>query len=769
MAVTDTDNQTTAPRTLATAILSPRVRRSLENQLSTAFADFDRKLPAVLMETDLHLGRLGEQSNLAKLQTAVFDSMRLLRRAETGLISRFLQEIEAGLANLGAPRGARRLEDVAAPEQGLALVDDSETNEGATLASIALRSDSRNSLALQLMGYRYGVLAGAPAFDAEDLPLGPHALCQALRNAATATGLPADVRLQMYDQFERLVMIHYPALLEMLNTRMADDGILPHLSFVPVRMRPGSDASAGASRAGNFSGSPVARSGESTDDAAEPAGNTSSRKSTQPPLAQQRQRQQSASTAATASANPRLDAFAALQDLLARRRMLLAKLRPGGTDERVREPLAREEVLNSLRRLRASVAKLGSLTEIRQSVLAQARQMHGHGVSLTDADGDSFELFNLFMAQLQREMREGAGAALVERLRVPLLQLALREHRFFVDADHPARMLLNAVSLAGATWLADDDMDAQRLGLLQRAVSTVHEDPEATHDTFVTANHALQGGLLAAARKNEMAERRQVEAARGREKLDLARQRAASEITRRVAGRALPRFHAVLLEQAWTDVLSLALLRHGEDSETWRELRDATVTIVEAGITAGPKTIDMTFVKQLQEFLGQVGYHAEDANAIACQLANGRNEDEDLASRTELILQLKARARLGGDEAPQLANPPPPRTALEEQAYKMLAGLDDACWLDMVDPADERVVRRRLGWVSARSGQALILNRRGMRIASESLDALARRLAADQLHVVEADTHPAELAWQATVASLARIAGDENAQEANHG
>ena len=92
----------------------------------------------------------------------------------------------------------------------------------------------------------------------------------------------------------------------------------------------------------------------------------------------------------------------------------------------------------------------------------------------------------------------------------------MRDHRFFTDAAHPARMLLDAVSLAGARWLGEDDLDPQWLGLLQRAVGTVHEDPEAGNDTFVAANHALQGGLQAAARKNEMSERRQVEAARGR-------------------------------------------------------------------------------------------------------------------------------------------------------------------------------------------------------------------------------------------------------------
>ena len=467
---------------------------------------------------------------------------------------------------------------------------------------------------------------------------------------------------------------------------------------------------------------------------------------------------------------PRESAFAALQGLLARRRKLLAKLRPGGAEERVREPLSRDEVLASLRRLRGNGGKHGNLADIRQTLLAQARQMHGHGVTLTDADGDGFELFSLFLAQLQRELRAGSpGHALVDSLKLPLLQLALRDHRFFTDAAHPARMLLDAVSLAGARWLGEDDLDPQWLGLLQRAVGTVHEDPEAGNDTFVAANHALQGGLQAAARKNELSERRQVEAARGREKLGLARQRATNEIQRLVAGRPLPRFHLILLEQAWADVLSLALLRGGEDSDGWRDLREATAAIVEASATPIQSTRDPAFVAKLQDALGQVGYHAEDAGAIARQLANGRTEDADLASRTELIVQLRARARLGEENVARTAVAQAPHNPAEQAAHATLAIHADGCWVDLFDPADDSVVRRRLAWLSPRSGQALLLNRRGLRVAGdENLDGLARKLASGRLQLVDSDIHPAELAWQATMANLSRIAGDAT-QETAHG
>ncbi|WP_395625237.1 DUF1631 family protein, partial [Thermomonas sp.] len=461
-----------APKTLAAMTLPRRVRRALENQLQTANADLNRQLQVVLQETGLELGRQAERASDHNVQASLFESIRKLRGAEAGFAEQFARQLEATLAALRAPRVSRRLEELALPAQGLSLVEDAEMDEGAVLGSIAARGDSRNSLALQLMGYRFGVLAGGPAFDAEHLPLGPHALCHALRSACDWLMLSMDARLLLYRQFEKVAMAHYPALLDTLNARLAGDGILPHLSFVPVRVRA---ATPGIERGSEPAATTATRSIPAS---AATAADASPLPASITPV-------DGVGAAGTADA-PREGAFAALQGLLARRRKLLAKLRPGGAEERVREPLTRDEVLASLRRLRGNSGKHGNLSDIRQTLLAQARQMHGHGVTFTDADGDGFELFSLFLTQLQRELRAGSpGQALVESLKLPLLQLALRDHRFFTDAAHPARMLLDAVSLAGARWLGEDDLDPQWLGLLQRAVGTVHEDPEAGNDTFV--------------------------------------------------------------------------------------------------------------------------------------------------------------------------------------------------------------------------------------------------------------------------------------------
>lgn len=758
---------TSQSSTLADAALPRRARHALERLLVDVRAEMGQQLPQLLQDTELMLARTAPGGD-AKLEAARYASMRSLGGGTATVTRRFMAQIEGSLAQLQTTRRKHADPGDMPPVLTLSLLDEEAVSDQSVLDTMASRIESRNSLGLQLLGQRFGVLAGAPAFDGESLPLGPQALCNALADAIEALELSRYARMQLFQQFEKAMSTFYPAMVDALNARLAQDGILPHLSFVPVRVRPGSVAPAAARAAKEAEDQQAQGGGQGGGNAsgggAPGAGSTAAGgRGGQPSGPGEVSPRGWAPGAAQAPAKPANAGFALLQNLLKRRRVLLAKLKPGGIDERVREPLRRDEVLDALQRMRNTATKADTLADYRQILLAQARQMHGHGVALADADSDSFDLLTLFTTQLQRDLRKSSpGEALVERLRLPLAQLALRDHRFFTDAAHPARQILSAVSVAGAPWLADDDMDSQWLGLLQRAVSSVQQDSDGAFDTFVEANQTLQSGLQALARKAEMTERRQVEAARGREKLALARQRAHAEIQRLLHGRDLPRFHTILMEQAWADVLSLVHLRSGEQSGDWQQLLDVTERIIDASTAEAPAAADPDFIDQVRAALEQVGYHAEDANAIARQLANGRGETDDLASRTELLVQLRARARLGeGNAAAPSAGgsthaaPGPDVQAAHEQ----LRALQRQAWIELDE--DEHPVRRRLAWVSAGSGQALVVNRRGLRVGNDDLDALARKLAAGRMRLLEADPTPAESAWDTTMNSLQRIAMSE--------
>ena len=747
----------TAPNTLAQSRLPRHPKQVLERLLDVAHKAWDEQLPVILHEAELVLARTPIGSD-AKLEDARLTSIRSLGAGSRTFVRVFLAQIEHAMASVGCsrqPNPATADADAEFPMVELSLLDDEEVSDDATLDNMASRMEARNSLGLQLLGLRFGVLAGSPALEGEALPLGPHTLCYALADAAAALTLSRYAKLQLFQQFERNMVEFYPPLLEAFNARLIEDGVLPHLSFVPVRVRPGS-AAPGANIESATASTPPPSMFETV-----PLRSTDPGEFAPPPPIAQAPPE----PPATASS----PGFSTLQALLNQRRGLLSKLRPGARDERVREPLLHDDVLAGLRRMRSGNVSADSVNEYRQILLAQARQLQGHGVALSQADNDTFDLLVMFVNQLQGNLRKSSvGDALVDRLKLPLLQMALRDQSFFVDANHPARQLMNSVSQAGANWLPEEDLDPQWLGLLQRAVMTIQQEPDCTVDTFVEANQTLQSGLQAMTRKAEMAERRQVEAARGREKLEVARSRAQVEIARRTQGRNLPEFQTDLLEQAWVDVLSLAHLRSGDHSDAWHQLLEVTTRIIDTCTDDNQGALPQADIECMRSSLEQVGYHAEGADAITQHLANGHTATAD--SCQALLSKYGSQSRLGEGQVAAPSAPAPPLSAQEQLAQEALRNLEEPAWMEVQNEHGQSH-RFRLAWVSAQTGQILVVNRRGQRIANDDLDSLSRKLASGQMQLLVDDASPTEAAWNATLDNLKRFGHDADHQdpEARHG
>ncbi|MES8296472.1 DUF1631 family protein, partial [Cutibacterium acnes] len=85
----------------------------------------------------------------------------------------------------------------------------------------------------------------------------------------------------------------------------------------------------------------------------------------------------------------------------------------------------------------------------------------------------------------------------------------------------------------------EDDFDPHLLAPLQQAVSQVVKDYDGDLAVFEASNKQLQGQLEAMARKAELLERRHIEAARGKERLELAKRQAGETLARLIGERTL--------------------------------------------------------------------------------------------------------------------------------------------------------------------------------------------------------------------------------------
>ena len=819
---TSSGTSSTAPATIASATsLPPRVRRILEAFFTQVSTDLGDRISQMLVEYEQQLFKLAERARSNEKQSEQFANLHALRKSRADLLPMFLAGLEAEVAAIRLPRTVEPGDAHERIEyQTLTLVEDAEMDQDIVLREIARRHDARSHTPLYLMGQRFGVLAGSPAFESAQLPVGPQGLCRVLRTAvAAAFEIDLDSQLLLYKSFDLKVMGEYGKWIEVLNTLLSQQGVLPGLVYAPQRTR--SERSAGSRRFGGGEptladasrpmtdwyghSSPSAWSAFGGEEgaasaggfASAPAGNGAA--AGRGPMGQaggQGQDMADAQSAYDGSARAGTDAssFATLQQLLSGRRaatsgggaaqggaqsgagMMAGHAgAPGGLSAEARSgglsiPMSTHDVLSTLRTLQGVPVTIKpgqprrTMLDVQDTLLAQVREQHGPNAALVQQDADTFELLGLLYNEIEREVQRDAPAVeLLVRLQVPVAQAALHDRQFFLRPQHPARELLNSVAESGAAWLGEGDADPQLVQKLHQAVERVVADYNGDDEVFESVNNDVQAHFRAMARKAEVAERRHVESARGKDRLEVAKYRAAETIDKALQGQAPQKFVQALLNQAWADVLTLTQLRNGEDSEEWREQvaiteRIAAATGSTATGTEGTPTLDAGLTEQVESALVQVGYHGDEASAIARRLSSTGGEDET-TSRTELTARLKARARLGEQNETrkkvQVA-----RTPQEQECHDYLRTLPFGTWFEFTSNQQGDMTRRRLSWYSPITDNALFVNQRGQRIGEQSMDSLARLMAREQVRVVtQGKSRLIDRAWQATVNALRNLAG----------
>lgn len=475
--------------------------------------------------------------------------------------------------------------------------------------------------------------------------------------------------------------------------------------------------------------------------------------------------------------------FAILRQLLAGRRQLAGKFGQTGAPARqgpsfVATPDDVQSILGLLQQKPTSAVLVDgkpaprSVNHVKQDLLAQLRQCAPDGAvpALADEDADTIDLVGMLFDHIMKDVRPNSpAAALLAKLQVPLLRVALRDKGFFTRQQHPARQMLNAIAESGAYWVGEDEAERGTVEKMRMLVDRVVTEFNGDPTLFEALLNDLGGHLQTSVHKAEVAERRHVEAARGKERLALARMQASEAVASRVKGKKLPRFVHTLLTQAWSDVLALTSLRQGEDSESFARhlaIAERLIRATSASATAEDRLAAdeaEAMRKEIEQALAQVGYHAEDAAAIAARMVAGTDEsqEDDAASRTELALRLKARTRLGEElEAQKKKAKATPLDDKEKACLEQIKHLPFGTWFEFMTNQQGDRVRRRLSWYSTVTGHALFVNHRGQRVGEYTLEWLAQSLASQQVRIVPAEKGTIiDRAWGAILGALKSFSG----------
>ncbi len=730
-------------------------------------------LDAALQATDDYLFNLADKAGSSSQQNSHFDSMRMLRLHRQSINQLFSTRIQTSLEQLfvgrlptapGAISGAR-VED----RMELSLVEHDALEENLAVDSLIDRCQQAFSRHLHALTRRIAQALSLESINDENNPAAPRQLAHSASHALTPAELPVDVRLIFFKHLERQWLGALGPLYDRANRLLAESGVLPELRYQAGRG--GASAPPGPRPAGTDAQAPEIETG--TIQAPAPQGY------------------------ADYSADP---AYGGVDQQLAPVLSELMRLL-GGYGAAPGQPIASANVnapvrqgpaidshalMNALSMLQAehmAAGPEGVLTpaQTRALVLNRARGMVG-GDAMSQPrhlEENALNLVSmLFEYAIEDRNLPAELKALISRLQIPYLKVALIDPTFVARRDHPARALLDDLATAALGWSADSDRDRGMYHSIESLVREVIANFDQDVGVFEQARAELNEALAGQRKRSELAERRTAETARGRERLEHAQQQAARELLRRVDGKPMPDRLRDLLTKRWSNYLVMTHLRNGDESSQ----RNDALRVVEV-LADAPSRIAadkdggraLAEVEQiLKRGLTAVGIHDEDVNELWSGIAEllsspdasllaaaGPTTPGSVAAPSAVAAAgavspareaaTPARA-LAGDDLEVHFTTGRDEVVIKPQTLKSAAAADavastdptlDAvrqlkpgAWVEFVLAADARE-RLKLLWVSAVRSQYLFVNRNGIKSGEYGAAELAELIRSGRAHLLE--------------------------------
>lgn len=473
-------------------------------------------------------------------QNAFFEAMRDLRLKRKTIERGFLQRVFENFATLnqyeiGAP--APQLGNVSF--ESLSLVQDDVLEESVALDAMISRVLNHDGLALGHLTTRLNAVISKKLEDKTN-PLGPRLLCEQFLASCEGLGVEIRVKLIILKLFEKHVLGDLDQLYADANQQLVEAGVLPELkSAPPVRRQPGRSPAAARTERGEL---------------AEPRG---------------------AVTTGYADEGVQ-EVFGALQELLSQVRGTAALPRRETPVDAV--PISSNDLMRLLSHLQQHFPVGGQqvsddydLRNQLEGLLTRVSAKSGKARVVGEVDEDVINLVAmLFEFILDDRTLPDSLKALIGRLQIPMLKVAVLDKTFFSRGSHPARRLLNEIATAALGWNAQGD--AQRDALYQRIEQVVQRllndftDDPAIFSDVLAEFIAFTGDEK---RRSELLEQRTRDAEEGRAKAELARQQVEQALNSRLLGKVLPEVVVRLLQEGWSKVLQLTCLKHGVESAEW--------------------------------------------------------------------------------------------------------------------------------------------------------------------------------------------------------
>lgn len=662
-------------------------------------------------------------------QNIFFEAMRDLRlkrkHIERGFLEHFLEAFACLTRHDSTQAALTRSFDTPSTQPG----DDLERS--VAVDAMVNKVLNRDGFALDQLTARLSTLLGKKLV-AQHNPLGPAMLCEYFMQAGYNLGVEIKVKLIILKLFERYVLSDTDQLYLEANQLLVATGILPDLKPVPARRA-------------------IDRAQASVH--AEPA-------------------EASPRVGSTQIDDSVQEVFAALQELLLHVRGSVAPTLEATT---LVQPISTRDLLRLLSHLQQYVPALAAqddfdLRNQLEQLLTRVSVKSGKSRVVGVADEDVINLIAmLFECMLDDRNLPDSLKALIGRLQIPMLKVAVLDKSFFSRSSHPARRLLNEIAAAAMGWGECDDHQRDSLYLrieqvVQRLLNDFVDDPAIFSE--------LLADFLAFTsderRRSELLEQRTRDAEEGRARTELARQRVEQALNQVLLGKVLPQRVVAFVQEAWSQVLLLTCLKHGDQAAEWHADVQAMEQLIwsvqrhdEPDASVHLLALVPGLLKSLREGLSRsafdpfaTGEFFSELESVHVQLFERPGQAVEPRIETPVLVEVSEEIAL--------------HTADEGPLETVSAGLpaDDAgllavdqlrvgAWVEFQED-EENTLRCKLAAIIEATGKYIFVDRTGMKVQERSRTGLALEYRRGAVRTLD-DTLLFDRALESVIGNLRRL------------
>ena len=431
-----------------------------------------------------------------------------------------------------------------------------------------------------------------------------------------------------------------------------------------------------------------------------------------------------------------------------------------------------QEFMGALSQVQASASVIPMDPSVAPSIVDFDELVASQQGQLTRPDEDAVNLIGmLFDCILNDHNLAIPMQALIGRLQIPLLKVALMDHAFFSQSGHPARQLLNELSSAGIGWSTGGELKRDALyekveSIVERILNQFEQDLRL----FEALLNELREFIARDRRKTQMVEQRLRQSESGRAKTDDARNVVRKRVGRKMGGLRMPQTVAEFIHNVWQRVLIHVHVLESTESETWNQMLqtlDDLLWCVQKLTAEDDRLYRRNLRADLEVNLRKgLALIIQDQQTTERELALVTSPLDLIIRRDDGALQPEDAASISQRAATNLDTVPteeievpmsepeeaPTQELLDPSFLARAKDLAEGSWVEYRDGAGPAKRCKLVGIVNP-GEQYVFANRRGMKVAAISCDDVAARIANDEIVLLD-DTALFERALSSVITDL---------------